>query len=241
VTLLEIERQASGESILSIGGIGIDMEATTYYFESPGNHTDRVLEVAKAKALRQDVKHVVVASTRGQTGVKAAEAFKDTDIEVVVVTHQTGHIGPGVQQLTDGNRKRLQDLGVMVVTGTDAFEGGVGLGITRRRITEAARPPGETISMMSRLYPTIPPVARIVASVLRLFCQGMKVAVEVVLMAADAGAIPVDRDVVAVAGTGRGADTGLLLRPANTTNFLDLDIHKIIAKPFTKARPTRGN
>jgi hypothetical protein len=231
----------NGESKQIIGGIGMDTETTTYYFESPGDHTDRVLEVAKAKALQRDVKHVVVASTRGKTGVRAAEAFKDTEIEVVVVTHQTGHRGPGVQQLTEENRKRLQDLGVRVVTGTDAFEVGVGLGITRRRITQAARPPRETISMMSRLYPTIPPVARTVASVLRLFCQGVKVAVEVVLMAADAGAIPVDRDVVAVAGTGRGADTALLLRPANTTNFLDLDIHEIIAKPFTKARPTRGN
>ena len=218
----------------------MDFEATTYYFESPGNHTDEVLEVAKARALAQGVKQVVVASTRGETGVKAAEAFKDTEIEVVVVTHQTGHRGPGVQLLTEENRKRLEELGVRVVTGTDAFEGGVGLGITRRRITEAARPPVETISMMSRMYPTIPPVARTVASVLRLFCQGVKVAVEVILMAADAGAIAVDRDVVAIAGTGRGADTALLLRPANTTNFLDLDIHEIIAKPFTKRRQARG-
>lgn len=222
----------------------MDIEATTYYFESPGNHTDKVLEVARARALERDVKQVVVASTRGETGVKVAEAFKDTDIEVVVVTHQTGHRGPGVQLLTDENRKRLEDLAIRVVTGTDAFEGGVGLGITRRRIPEAARPPSrtimETISMMGRMYATIPPVARTVASVLRLFCQGVKVAVEVTLMAADAGAIPVDRDVIAIAGTGRDADTALLLRPANTTNFLDLDIHEIIAKPFTKTRPIRG-
>jgi hypothetical protein len=232
--------ELSGEC-LSIGGIGMDIEASTYYFERPGDHADRVLEVAKARALERDVKQVVVASTRGQTGVKAVEAFKGTGIDVVVVTHQTGHRGPGTQQLTDENRKRLQDLGVRVVTGTDAFEGGVGLGITRRQARGAARPPRETISMMSYLYPTIPPVARIVASVLRVFCQGVKVAVEVTLMAADAGAIPVDRDVVAIAGTGNGADTALLLRPANTTNFLDLDIHEIIAKPFTKARPTRGD
>jgi hypothetical protein len=95
------------------------------------------------------------------------------------------------------------------------------------------------ISTMSRMQPTIPPVSRIAASVLRLFSQGVKVAVEVVLMAADAGAIPVDRDVVAVAGTSRGSDTALLLRPANTTSFLDLDIHEIIAKPFTNVRPSR--
>ena len=61
----------------------------------------------------------------------------------------------------------------------------------------------------------------------------MKVAVEVTLMAADAGVIPVDQAIVAIAGTGRGADTAIVIQPANTTNFLDLDIHEIIAKPYT--------
>ena len=122
------------------------------------------------------------------------------------------------------------------MTGSDALEGGVGLGITRRQTTDATRPTPETQGMASlirRMNPTIPPVVRIVASVLRLFCQGMKVAVEVTLMAADAGVIPVDHAIVAIAGTGRGADTAIVIQPANTTNFLDLDIHEIIVKPYT--------
>jgi len=99
-------------------------EAVTYYFETAGEeNTDKVLEVAKARALERDVKHMVVASTQVETGVKAAVAFKDTGIKIVVVTHQTGHRSPGVQLLTDENRERLKDLGVRVVTGTDAFEG----------------------------------------------------------------------------------------------------------------------
>ena len=212
-------------------------EAVTHYFENRGEqNTDKILELAKVRALERNVKHVVVASTRGITGVKAAEAFKDTGIEVIIVTHQTGHIGAGVQQLTDENRKKLENLNITIVTGSDALEGGVGLGITRRQTTDATRPTPETrsiASLMRRMNPTIPPVVRIVASVLRLFCQGMKVAVEVTLMAADAGVIPVDHVVVAIAGTGRGADTAIVIQPANTTNFLDLDIHEIIAKPYT--------
>lgn len=212
-------------------------EAVTHYFENRGEqNTDKTLELAKVRALERNVKQVVVASTRGITGVKAAEAFKDTGIEVIIVTHQTGHIGAGVQQLTDENRKKLESLDITIVTGSDALEGGVGLGITRRQTTDATRPTPETQGMASlirRMNPTIPPVVRIVASVLRLFCQGMKVAVEVTLMAADAGVIPVDHVVVAIAGTGRGADTAIVIQPANTTNFLDLDIHEIIAKPYT--------
>jgi hypothetical protein len=212
-------------------------EAVTHYFENRGEqNTDKTLELAKVRALERNVKHVVVASTRGITGVKAAEAFKDTGIEVIIVTHQTGHIGAGVQQLTDENRKKLESLDITIVTGSDALEGGVGLGITRRQTTDATRPTPETQGMASlirRMNPTIPPVVRIVASVLRLFCQGMKVAVEVTLMAADAGVIPVDHAIVAIAGTGRGADTAIVIQPANTTNFLDLDIHEIIVKPYT--------
>jgi hypothetical protein len=215
----------------------MDVEAVTYYFENRGEqNTDKTLELAKARALERTVKHVVVASTRGVTGVKAAEAFQDTGIEVIVVTHQTGHIGAGVQQLTDENRNKLETLDITVVTGSDALEGGIGLGITRRQTTDAARSTAETrsmVSLMRRMIPTIPPVVRIVASVLRLFCQGMKVAVEVTLMAADAGVIPVDQAIVAIAGTGRGADTAIVIQPANTTNFLDLDIQEIIAKPYT--------
>ncbi len=212
-------------------------EAVTHYFENRGEqNTDKTLELAKVRALERNVKQVVVASTRGITGVKAAEAFKDTGIEVIIVTHQTGHIGAGVQQLTDENRKKLESLDITIVTGSDALEGGVGLGITRRQTTDATRPTPEIrgiASLMRRMNPTIPPVVRIVASVLRLFCQGMKVAVEVTLMAADAGVIPVDHAIVAIAGTGKGADTAIVIQPANTTNFLDLDIHEIIAKPYT--------
>jgi hypothetical protein len=61
--------------------------------------------------------------------------------------------------------------------------------------------------------------------------EGTKVCVEITLMAADAGLIPADKDVVAVAGTGKGADTALRIKPANATRFFDLRIREVIAKP----------
>ena len=66
---------------------------------------------------------------------------------------------------------------------------------------------------------SMPPAVSIVASTLRLFCEGLKMTVEIVLMAADASAIPVDQKVIAITGTGRGADTAILIKLANTTNF----------------------
>jgi hypothetical protein len=50
-------------------------------------------------------------------------------------------------------------------------------------------------------------------------------------MAADAGLIPLDRDIIAIAGSSQGADTALLIKPANASRFFDLKIREIIAKP----------
>jgi hypothetical protein len=59
----------------------------------------------------------------------------------------------------------------------------------------------------------------------------MKVCVEIAVMAADAGLIPTDCDVLCVGGTGRGADTAVVLRPAHMNHFFDLRIREILCKP----------
>jgi hypothetical protein len=64
-----------------------------------------------------------------------------------------------------------------------------------------------------------------------MFGQGMKVVVEIVAMAADAGVIPVNKDVIAIAGSGRGADTAIVVQAANTHRLFDTVIKEIIAKP----------
>ena len=61
--------------------------------------------------------------------------------------------------------------------------------------------------------------------------EGTKVCVEIVVMAADAGLIPVDKDVIDIGGTGRGADTAMVIKPANASKFFNLKIRETIAKP----------
>jgi hypothetical protein len=56
--------------------------------------------------------------------------------------------------------------------------------------------------------------------------------VEITLMATDAGLILVDQDVVAIAGTGKGADTALRIKPANSARLFDLRIKEVIATPY---------
>ncbi|KYH39497.1 MAG: hypothetical protein AYL32_015960 [Candidatus Bathyarchaeota archaeon B26-2] len=184
-------------------------ERVVVYFDRPGEgNTDEVLRLAKRRAEELGVKEIVVASTRGETGVKAVKIFKG--FNVVVVTHHTGFRKPGYQELTDENRRLIEEHGGKVFTGTHAF-----MNVERA-----------ILSKLGTAYPT-----EIIAHTLRLFGEGMKVAVEIVAMAADAGLIPVDRDVIAIAGTGRGADTAIVIRPANSKNLFDMTIREIIAKP----------
>jgi len=51
-------------------------------------------------------------------------------------------------------------------------------------------------------------------------------------MAADAGLISTDKDMIAIAGTGKGADTALRILPANASRFFELRTKEVIAKPI---------
>jgi hypothetical protein len=77
----------------------------------------------------------------------------------------------------------------------------------------------------SGVYPVL-----LIADTLRLLGQGTKVAVEVAVMAADAGMLT-GKDIISIGGSGGGADTALVLKPAHQNNFFDLRIKEIICKP----------
>ena len=72
----------------------------------------------------------------------------------------------------------------------------------------------------------------VVANTLRLFSQGTKVCVEIAMMAADCGAVGIDKQVISVAGSHAGADTALVLTPAASNRIRDLKIHEILVKPL---------
>jgi len=185
------------------------VERKTLYFMSPGkDNTEALLKFVKDYAKDRGVNHIVVASTTGETGVKASEVFKG--FNVVVVTRHTGFTEPDAQELTAENRLKILENGAHILTATHA------LGSVERAIRKE--------------FGTLQPL-ELIAHTLRRLGEGTKVCVEITLMAADAGLIPMDRDIIAVAGSSRGADTALLIKPANASRFFDLKIREIIAKP----------
>jgi len=187
-------------------------EKPTTYFEAIGEaNTDKTLEVAKKRAEELGIKDIVVASTRGGTGVKAVEVFEGYN--VVVVTHSQGYREPGKQELTEENQEKIKAGGGKILTTGHAFAG----------VSRAMR----------RKFDTLGP-AELVAHTLRMLGQGMKVVVECAAMAADSGMIPMDGDIISIGGTGRGADTAVVMKPAHISEIFDTYVREIIAKPNTR-------
>ena len=185
------------------------MEGKTVYFENPGSeNTEEVLRIARLRAEELGIRNIVVATTVGNTAVRAVEVFKG--MRVVVVTHFTGMRGPNIQELTEENRQKIESKGGIILTTMHAFAG----------VDRAMR-------KKFRMYL----LGDIIANTLRIFGQGMKVVCEIAMMAADAGLIRTDEDVIAIAGTGRGADTAVVLSPVNSTDFFDMRVKEILCKP----------
>jgi hypothetical protein len=185
------------------------MEVRSVYFVEAGSaNTEKTLAVAKRRAGELGIHNIVIASTSGGTGLRAATAFDNC--KVVVVTHAAGFPAPNVQELTPQNRAQILENGGITLTATHAF-GGVGRAVRRKLNTFQ--------------------VDEIIAYALRVFGEGTKVACEIVLMATDAGLIKTGEDVISIAGTGSGADTALVIKPANTHNFFELRVKEVLCKP----------
>lgn len=204
----------------------MNIKRTTVYFEKPGKeHTHETLEIAREAAKERGINTVLISTTTGWTALEALRVFKGSDLKLVFVTHQTGYREPGVQLMPQETREKLEEAGAIVYTGTDVLTGSVDVGMSRQR-------PGKTAPQEGRLPWIVPPVPTIVAHILRLFCQGVKVCVEIAMMAADAGIVPIDEPLVSVAGSHAGSDTAMVITPASSNRIRDLRIHEILAKPL---------
>ena len=183
------------------------MEKTILYFETPGiDNTDATLQAARQRAQELGIKQVVVASSHGFTAKRAKEIFAGLDVEIIAVTICDSYRDVG-WTMTAAERTAVEKLGIKVLTSLHTL--------------------GDDVNDAFGF--TAPNT--IVRQTLYTFCQGMKVAVEIALMAADAGLLDMSREIIAIAGTDSGADTALVLKPAYPRMFTKLGILEILAKP----------
>ena len=134
---------------------GAYFEEKITYFETIGReNTEETLRLVAERARARGITKIVLASTTGDTARLAAERFADTGIKMVVIPHQYGFIGE--QKFPMVLVSELEQKGHRVHFGTMLFHTDGFYGMT-------------TPSVM--------------ATLLRTLCQGMKVCVEIILMA----------------------------------------------------------
>jgi len=180
------------------------------YFDEPGPaNTARTLEIARQRAAELGIRTILVATTSGATGVQAAWMLAQ-DFNLIVITHSTGFREPNTQELTPQNRAAIEATGATILTCQHAF-GGVGRAVRKKLGTYE--------------------LEEIIAYTLRNFSEGVKVCAEMAVMAADAGLVRTDEPCIAVAGTGHGADTALIMLPANAQAFFDLRVVEFLCLP----------
>ncbi|MHA1104510.1 MAG: pyruvate kinase alpha/beta domain-containing protein [Promethearchaeota archaeon] len=192
-----------------------DLSLEVTYFEKGGPHnTDKALEIAKKYADQFRIKDLVIASTTGMTAEKTAKIFNPKDYNIMIVTHAYYFVNNTTrQEFPKEKLNRLKELGLKFHIGTHSMSG-IERGL---RLKKEAWQFVDLLAKMLGYH----------------FSQGVKVCMEISATICDAGLIPdLERDIIAVGGTGRGADTVCLIKPAPTSNFKKLRVKAILAKPL---------
>jgi hypothetical protein len=189
-----------------------DMEKTIVYFADKGPaDTERTIACAIACCAEQSIGKIVVASSSGETALKV-RAAAGSACEVIAVTYGAGSRFVEEVKAFNANRPRLESAGIKIVRGIHA------LSATERTFEN---------KYGAKFIPL-----NLVSDSLRMLGQGMKVCVEVAIMAAEHGFITPPEDVVVIGGSGEGADTAVVLRPAYAAAMFDLRIRQILCKPL---------
>jgi len=193
-------------------------ESLTTYFERPGaENTEQLIDKVIDRLRQGDISHLVVASSTGATASRFLPRLKDMDVQLVVVTSHCGFEKEGECEMGKDAEAEMVAAGAKVVRASHVLSG------VERSISKK-------LGGSSR--------AEAMSEILRaLFGQGLKVCVEVSVMAADNGAIPCgEAEVVAVGGYSDGADTACVVRPAHANSLFSFEVREIIAIPRRKRR-----
>jgi len=192
-------------------------KSSIVYFDSPGKqNTDGILDAVSERVSRGGITHVVVASGTGETGDRMLARLEGRGIQVVVVTEHCGASKEGECDMSAKVEEDLVKRGAKVVRATHVLSG------VERSITKKT-------GGSSR-------VEAISEAIRALFGQGMKVCVEIAVMAADNGAVPCGPavEVISVGGKESGADTACVVRPAHANAFFNFEVREILAIPRSK-------
>lgn len=188
-------------------------EKKIVYFDKMGKkNTEDTLRLAKERFDELGLKKIIIATSFGDTAVKALDYFKGE--ELVVINSMYGFREPGKESMKPENRQKLEEVGAKIINTTHLFAS-----IDRS---------------INRKYGGIT-LTQFIAEVFKMLGEGFKVCAEMAIMAADCGGVPVDEEVMAIAGTGRGCDTAVVLVPTHSTDFFKLQFKELVCLPRVRS------
>jgi len=175
---------------------------------SPEN-TPVTIKIAIEKAKEMSTE-IIMASSTGATAFAVLELAEKINYTGKIIAI-TSVWKAGVNPLSDENRKKLANAGVILITAGHTLSG------VERSIS----------GKFGGVYPV-----ELMANTLKIFGEGVKVCVEVGAMALDAGAIREPKPVIILGGTGRGCDTACVMTPGYSADIFKTRIHEILCKPY---------
>lgn len=190
-------------------------ESGILYCEHPGEvNTEDVLRYGRARAEQLGLRTAIVPTDSGRSALRAVRVFRGSGVRLIVVTTPpcktwgpSGELPSGV--LDAAVRQALRSAGAELVQGTMPF---AGLGSGR--------------------HGSVTWQQEVVQWVLGVFGEGTKIAIQVALMAADAGMVPEGEEVLSFGGTYKGLDSSLVVKTCLSWNFLSrFEVLEVVAKP----------
>jgi hypothetical protein len=204
----------------------------TVYFEKAGpTNTDSVLEAVKERVKDGDIKAVVVPVTTGKTAAQFSSGVGNLVPVVAVSEDDASSVAKNVtDQMADaGVLDKLVERQLRSVLFRSYREKAFDASITRRDAFDIT------------LLPLSGKNWSVVRDILYAFGHGMKVAIEVSIVAAELSKVDPYTRIIAVGGRHQGADTAMVVRASPQREAFGKDpekrlsVDEILAMPVEKS------
>lgn len=201
-------------------------ETNVKYFDKPGEQNTNATIDAVCSYVQQkgEVAAIIVASISGRTALKLSASIPQNSVPIVCVSGSPSwcnHPEYKFPLIDEQTRKELLKSKVVIV---DSCPSSL----------------HDTVDMAFARYGYRPPVWMFIETLLAVGGYGLKTAVECIMMATDGGYIPAFKEVLAIGGTGKGADTAIVARSSFASTVFAGDpekrfvLHEILAMPRNK-------
>ena len=191
-----------------------------------------LFESVRKEAREQGIRKIVVASSTGESAKRTVEQLGTKEYEIIVVTDRAENCWDVTSlskrarkdfKIKKGEKERKSGISYESLTHKELKKMGIKRVIQATEVFRGINVPGGCN------------VAQVIAHALYLFGAGTKVAVEISLIACDAGAVKAGEDVIAIAGRNKGLNTALLITAAHTDEFFGIGLPEA-KKPIKRLR-----